>query len=57
MSYFQKKLVLALLFLLISGYILIFSGFTLKVQNTVLGIVIISVKVIKSILKNKSANE
>ncbi len=58
MNYFQKKLVLALLFLFISSYILIFSGFTGRLQNILLGIVFIGVKAIKLKLKkdNNSVN-
>jgi len=58
MSYFQKKLVLAFVFLLICSYILILSGFTHKMQNVLLGITFISAKAIKLKLKNnnKSAN-
>lgn len=54
MSYFQKKLVLTLVFLLICGYILILSGFNHKVQNRLLGIVFVSVKAIKLKLKNNN---
>ena len=54
----SKKLILALVFLFICGYILILSGFTHKVQNLLLGIVFVSTKAIKLKLgnNNKSAN-
>lgn len=54
MSYFQKKLVLTLVFLLICGYILILFRFNHKVQNRLLGIVFVSVKAIKLKLKNNN---